>query len=162
MRWLARKTVDSALIALSGFLSAAPNLPGKTRLGRTLLRPFLSRAPAVVRDRAGCTYVLPSYAEPIAQQIFTFGAYEPETRNVILEFLPDEGCFIDVGANIGALAIPIAAARPRVSIICVEADPDIFQFLDDNVKRNDCTQNSNCLLCGWRTGWSAHSILPCS
>jgi hypothetical protein len=49
--------------------------------------------------------------------LFTFGAYEPETQDVILEFLPEGGTFIDVGANIGALAIPIARLRRRAHII---------------------------------------------
>jgi FkbM family methyltransferase len=82
---------------------------------------------------------LPSYAEPIAQHIFTFGAYESETRDYILRFLPQEGVFVDVGANIGALAIPIANARPRASILCIEADPNIYSLLQRNVARNGCT-----------------------
>jgi FkbM family methyltransferase len=46
--------------------------------------------------------------------------------------------FIDVGANIGAVAIPIAKARPNVSIVCIEADPKIQRLLQDNVNRNGC------------------------
>src|SRR5262249_48830708 len=83
-------------------------------------------------------YVMPSYAEPMAQHIFTFGAYEADTQAIILRFLPESGALIDIGANIGALAIPIAKARPHASIVCVEADPIIQQFLMENVKRNDC------------------------
>jgi hypothetical protein len=86
-----RKLSDSIFVALSWLVRAIPDhMLGKTRLGRMLLRPFLSKTPAVIRDRAGCTFVLPSYAEPIAQQIFTFGTYEPDTRDVILRFLPEE------------------------------------------------------------------------
>jgi FkbM family methyltransferase len=130
---------EATIAALSGFLSALPDrMPGKTRLGRMLLRPFRSRSPAVLIDRGGRTYIMPSYAEPIAQHIFTFGAYEADTQAIILRFLPKSGAFIDVGANIGALAVPIAKARPHASIVCVEADPDIQQFLLENVNRNDC------------------------
>jgi FkbM family methyltransferase len=126
---------------LSRMLGLVPDrLPGKARLGRLMLRPFLSRTPAVLKDRAGYTYVMPSYAEPIAQSIFTFGAYERDTRNLILKFLTEKGIFIDVGANIGAVAVPIAKARPQVSIICIEADPGIHRFLRDNVNRNGCRQ----------------------
>jgi hypothetical protein len=116
--------IDAAITALSGALRLVPDrLPGKTRLGRMLLGPFQSRKPAVLKDRAGCIYVLPSYAEPMAQHIFTFGTYERETQKTIVNFLPERGTFIDVGANIGAVAIPIAKARPDVSIVCIEADP---------------------------------------
>jgi FkbM family methyltransferase len=74
----------------------------------------------------------------MAQDIFTFGAYERDTQDAILEFLSETGTFIDVGANIGTLAIPIAKERPQVSIVCVEADPNIHRLLEDNLKRNGC------------------------
>src|SRR5262249_20970983 len=66
--------------------------------------------------------------------------YEPETRDVILEFLPKEGTLIDVGANIGALAIPIARLRPHANIVCIEADPEIHRLLRINLERNCCTR----------------------
>lgn len=103
-----------------------------------LLHPFRFHTPAVLKDRAGCTYVLPSYAEPIAQHLFTFGAYERDTQNTILQFLSERGAFIDVGANVGALALPIAKSRPHVSIVCIEADPRIYRVLQENIARNGC------------------------
>lgn len=125
---------------LSKLLWLIPNgLPGKTRLGQALLRPFLSKEPATLNDSFGCSFVLPSFAEPIALEIFTFGAYEAGTRRLILDYLRDGGVFLDVGANIGALTIPITKERPNSSIICVEADPAIFQILTDNLKRNGCS-----------------------
>jgi FkbM family methyltransferase len=131
--------VEATINTLSGLLRLIPDvLPGKTRLGSMLLRPFQSQAPAVLKDRAGCTYVMPSYAEPTALHIFTFGAYECDTQEVILKFLPETGTFIDVGANIGTLAIPIAKARPQVSVICIEADLNIHRFLQENLNRNGC------------------------
>ena len=130
---------ETVTSVLSCALRLIPDrLPGKVRLGRMLLRPFVSQVPAVLKDRAGCTYILPSYAEPMAQDIFTFGAYERDTHDVILKFLSEKGTFIDVGANIGALTIPIAKARPQVSIICIEADPYINRLLRDNLNRNGC------------------------
>jgi hypothetical protein len=139
MCWNTSKITEAAITTLSWMLWLVPDrLPGKTRLGRMLLCPFLSQTPAVLKDRDGWTYVLPSYAEPMAQDIFTFGAYERDTRDVILEFLSEKGTFIDVGANIGTLAIPIAKTRPQVSVICIEADPYINRLLRDNLNRNGC------------------------
>ena len=66
-----------------------------------LLRPFMSRNPATLKDRAGCTYVLPSYAEPIAQDIFTFGTYESGTQKILLEFLSESGILLDIGLTLG-------------------------------------------------------------
>jgi FkbM family methyltransferase len=133
------RTVGAAITTLSSLLRLIPDrLPGKTRLGRMLLRPFRSQTPAVLKDRAGCTYRMPSYADPTALHMFTFGAYERETQEVILKFLPESGTFIDVGANVGTLAIPIAKERPRASVICIEADSNIHRFLLENLNRNGC------------------------
>jgi len=131
--------VKAAITTLSGLLRLIPDrLPGKIRLGSMLLRPFRSQATAVLKDRAGRTFVMPSYAEPTAQNLFTFGAHERDTQEVILKFLPETGTFIDIGANIGTLAIPIANARPQVSVICIEADSNIHRFLQENLNRNGC------------------------
>ena len=108
--------IETVIGTLSTAMRLIPDrLPAKARVGRMLLHPFLSQKPAFLRDRAGCSYVLPSNAEPIAEYIFTFGAHERNTQNVILEFLSEKGTFIDVGANIGAIAIPIAKLRPQAS-----------------------------------------------
>jgi FkbM family methyltransferase len=130
---------EAAITVLSSVLKLIPDrLPGKTRLGRMLLRPFRSQAPAVLKDGAGYTYRMPSYAEPTALHIFTFGAYERETQEAILKFLPETGTFIDVGANVGTLAIPIGKKRPQASVICIEADSNIHRFLLENLNRNGC------------------------
>ena len=133
--------IETVIGTLSTVMRLIPDrLPGKARVGRMLLHPFLSQKPGFLRDRAGCSYVLPSYAEPLAEYIFTFGVHERDTQNVILEFLSEKGTFIDVGANIGAIAIPIAKLRPQASIICIEADPDIYKLLQDNLTRNGCSR----------------------
>jgi FkbM family methyltransferase len=130
--------ISATIRTLSWLLWRVPDgLPGKTRLGHMLLRPFRSRRPATLNDSGGCSFVLPSFAEPIAQDIFTFGAYEAGTRRLILEHLPERGVFLDIGANIGAITIPITKARPLSTAVCVEADPNIYQLLKDNLERND-------------------------
>ena len=74
----------------------------------------------------------------MAQEIFIFGTYERGTRDFIINCLPERGTYVDVGANIGALAIPIAKARPEASIVCLEADPGIHSILKENLRRNKC------------------------
>src|SRR5207302_3238366 len=49
------------------------------------------------------------------------------------------GVFVDVGANVGALALPVAAQRPDAQIICIEADPRIVSLLQRNVTTNGRT-----------------------
>jgi FkbM family methyltransferase len=62
--------------------------------------------------------------------------YEPDTIKGILRFLPSAGTFIDVGANIGAIAIPIARVRRDATLLCIEADPEIHEILKVNISNN--------------------------
>jgi hypothetical protein len=49
-------------------------LPGKTRVARILLRPFIDdNRPALLPDRFGNTLSLPSRREPMALSLFAFG-----------------------------------------------------------------------------------------
>jgi FkbM family methyltransferase len=68
--------------------------------------------------------------------LFGFGVHEPDTLGAILHHLRHSGVFVDVGANVGALALPVAACRPDARIICVEADPQIVSLLKRNVAEN--------------------------
>lgn len=133
--------IEVAVRIFSILLRLIPDrMPGKGRIGRLLLSPFKSSRSVVLQDRNGYIYRLPSYCEPIAAEIFAFGAYERDTQRFILKRLPEVGVFVDVGANIGALAIPIAKSRPLSSIICVEADPKLHQILIDNITHNNCSK----------------------
>jgi len=46
---------------------------------------------------------------------------------------------IDVGANIGAISLPIANNFPNIRVIAIEAIPSIFSILRENVNRNALT-----------------------
>ena len=45
-------------------------------------------------------------------------------------------CYIDVGANIGAIALPLAARRPQAKVIAVEAHRGLANVLAANVLNN--------------------------
>jgi len=132
--------VEPMIQAAASCVQRLPDaLPGKTRLGRYLLRLLAGRSPATLRDRLGCIYELPSYAEAIALELFTFGAYQRDTQKLILDHLSDSGTFIDVGANIGSISIPIARMRPDARIVSIEADPTVFDTLTRNIDINHAT-----------------------
>jgi FkbM family methyltransferase len=116
------------------------SLPGKTRVARILLRPFIDDTrPAVLPDRFGNTLSLPSLREPMALGLFAFGIYEPDTLQAILGALSPAGVYLDVGANIGVLALAVAARRPQARIVCVEADPAVAALLGRHVADNERT-----------------------
>jgi FkbM family methyltransferase len=111
-------------------------LPGKLRLARLAMWPYRARRPIRISDRFGNALWCPSVVEPIATSLFACGVYEPDTLAAILARLKPGGVYLDVGANIGALALPVAALRPDTQVVCVEADPDIAAMLRRNVLEN--------------------------
>jgi FkbM family methyltransferase len=90
-------------------------------------------------DRFGNTLRCPSLEEPITVAIFANGVYEPDTVAGILRRLPMNGVYLDVGANIGAIALPVARQRPDVRVICIEADPGLATVLRRNIADNALT-----------------------
>ena len=49
---------------------------------------------------------------------------------------------LDLGANIGLSVLAFKSQYPNSKIIAYEADPEIFRYLEDNVKRNSATDVS--------------------
>jgi FkbM family methyltransferase len=47
------------------------------------------------------------------------------------------GVMIDVGANIGASTLPLAAKHPQIRFHCYEPHPEIFDRLKNNIKLNN-------------------------
>jgi FkbM family methyltransferase len=111
-------------------------MPGKLRIARLALRPFRKLQWVRMPDRCGNTLCFPSIEEPIAQAIFANGVYEPYTVEAILGRIPRGGVYLDVGANIGVIALPVARQRPDVRVICIEADPGMATILRRNVADN--------------------------
>ncbi len=111
-------------------------MPGKLRLARSALLPFRKVQSVLIPDRYGNALYCPSVEEPIALVLFANGVYEPDTLAAILRRLPRDGIYLDVGANIGATALPVARQRSDVRVICIEADPGITTILRRNVAEN--------------------------
>jgi FkbM family methyltransferase len=112
-------------------------MPGKSRVAHLALHPLRDLAPIRIPDRFGNELWCPSLEEPIAEALFANGVYEPETLANILARLAPGGTYLDVGANIGAIALPVAAMRPDARVICLEADPVIVDILRRNVAENE-------------------------
>jgi len=110
--------------------------PGKTRIGGWLLRHLAPAGGGQIVGAYGLKYQVPSYHEPIALGLFQTGVYEPATIEAIVASLPTDGVFLDIGANIGAICLPVAAQRPDATIVAVEADAEICRVLRANVERN--------------------------
>ena len=116
-------------------VGSLPRFPGKLRVAKFLLGNL--EGPAQVRDRFGFTYEVPDLREPIAFHLLINRAYEPETQDLLLRFLPVGGVFIDVGANIGTFTIPAAKhVGSSGRVVAIEASREVFNVLQKNIDIN--------------------------
>lgn len=61
-------------------------------------------------------------------------------------FERDGGLFVDIGANLGLVTLPVAQ-NPRVQCIAIEPEPRTFRFLIQNVARNCAHSNVQLVNC---------------
>lgn len=124
---------------LGKFSRQLPLFRGKYSLLRFLLqRGIKTQKDVLVSTKNGTRFLLPNINEAIGFSIFINGVYEEEHIRFIVNNLPMNGCFIDAGANIGAVCIPVAKQRPDVKVIAIEASAKVFSYLKQNVLINKC------------------------
>ena len=120
------------------FLTKIPNFKGKRRLAKFLLgRDFSIKKDIVVAGKYNLKYLIPNLIENIGFDILVNGVYEMETLEFIIDRLPANGIFLDVGANIGAIVLPVCRLRSDISAIAVEASANVFLYLKRNVEINE-------------------------
>lgn len=123
--------------ATTALMRALPRrTPFKTRLTSMLLTTLSDGRSAIIHGNGGLKYWVPSLREPITVGIVAFGAYELETIDFVIRELPDDGLFVDVGANIGAITLPVAKAKPGARVLAIEASKSVFAALKRNIQEN--------------------------
>lgn len=121
-------------------LRMMPSFKGKQRLARFILANKITSGKDVdVLGMFGCHYRLPNVLENIGFEILINGIYEPATVKFICDRLKLNGVFLDVGANIGAIGIPVCKQRQDIIAIGLEAAPWIFEYLKFNIESNKIT-----------------------
>lgn len=115
-----------------------PLFRGKLRLSRFFYKQGLKN-PSVFRIRYGLTLKVPSLVDSIGYELFINGVYEEKTIRYLVKTIPKGGVLVDVGANVGAIAIVTARLRPDVKVYAFEASPFIFSFLKENIEKNHLT-----------------------
>ena len=129
---------------ITDLIRTIPNFKGKQRLIRYFLRDHISqRKDITVKGKYNLKYRLPNIIDSIGFGIYINGIYEPVISNLIINHLPANGVYMDIGANIGSIAMPVCKQRPDITAICIEASPKIFGSLKTNFNLNSL---SNCIL----------------
>jgi FkbM family methyltransferase len=122
---------------MDALLRRLPVFRGKQRLARLLYgNSIASKKDFWVKGKQNCEYLVPNLVENIGFEIFINGIFEPETSDFFASVLPVNGVFLDLGANIGTITVPLLKKRQDIKIVCVEAAPWIFNYLEKNLARN--------------------------
>ena len=125
-------------------LLKAPKFPGRDYLIEKLPKCFLrpAKGQVVLKTRFGFKIKLdPSFDKNIENVIYERGVYEQGTTEYIRQTLKTGDCFVDVGANIGYLAL-VAAAKTGKSgkVFAFEPVKSTFDILHQNKVLNEFEQ----------------------
>lgn len=117
---------------------------GKQRLSRLLLNSAIrNHKDFIVEGKYGCKYKIPNLKEVIGFELYINGIFEEEYVKLIQLRLPTNGVFIDLGANIGSIMVPVCKSRPDVKAFAVEASSAMVDYLETNLYINGI---SNCAI----------------
>ncbi|MBM4259587.1 MAG: FkbM family methyltransferase [Deltaproteobacteria bacterium] len=70
-------------------------------------------------------------------QIAFAGTYEPKLIRLINRFELKPGVIVNIGANIGLLAVHLARTFPDRRVLAVEPNPEVLPLLYENLQRNN-------------------------
>ena len=111
-----------------------PNFKGKISLFKLF---NLAPSGSVLLNLEKTKMLVPNTIEPIGYSLLIDGIYEKETIQYIVNYVPKNGVFVDVGANIGAISIFVAKMRPDINVISFEPSSFNFSFLSANKQLNN-------------------------
>ncbi len=121
---------------IGNLLRKLPAFKGKLRIARALIN----------RDKKDISintqlakYILPNLRDSQYFELFTNGVYESELVAFIVKTVPPNGVYLDIGGNIGSVAISVALKRPDIQVVTIEALPENFDYLTKNIALNKLT-----------------------
>lgn len=119
-------------------LSLLPFQRGKLRLAYLLYKHLQTSNTPVLTQVQSMNFSL-DLNDRIQALFYLTGFYESETISTCLDILPKDSpsTYLDVGANVGMIALQLKAKRPLLLGHLFEADPRVFQFLKKNIELND-------------------------
>jgi FkbM family methyltransferase len=114
-------------------LSTATRVAFARMISTTLVRLGV-RARRKIR-RTGLIFEV-DIREGIDLSLFLFGSFERDILATIKRLMPRDGIFVDVGANIGAITLPVAEYLERGHVYAVEPTDFAFTKLQRNLALN--------------------------
>ncbi|WP_162140549.1 FkbM family methyltransferase [Sphingomonas sp. PR090111-T3T-6A] len=87
----------------------------------------------------GLDFLFPMADEVVGASLRRAGEFARPELDVIDKLMAKGGAFLDVGANIGTMAVPIAARHPAARVVAIEANRHLAMILSTNALANRLT-----------------------
>jgi FkbM family methyltransferase len=132
------------------------------RRGGGIVRRFIGgigpSAPLVrCKSKHGLTFSLDP-ASVMDVEMMRGGYYEPEVLGALLDHLPEDGVFWDVGANIGVHSITVRSMRPGARVISFEPVPLVASRFIQNAELNGVVPELMPVALGPHAGYAPMSV----
>jgi len=110
---------------------------GRGFVFRQILRRILPPPPESFElRRPGGSLVTLEYQEILGLLAFVNGGFEDAECRLLVALANPQSMAIDVGANVGIHAVPLAASAPSVTVLAIEPVPSNVRRLYSNVRAN--------------------------
>ncbi|GIW05600.1 MAG: hypothetical protein KatS3mg060_0405 [Dehalococcoidia bacterium] len=99
--------------------------------------------------RSDGLWILYTKGDSLVEQLSAGGRHEPETVRTMVSALPPGGVAVDVGSNIGLIAMAVARSCPSSVVHCFEPSPQPYEYCVRSVQRNGLSDRvvvNNCAL----------------
>ncbi len=119
------------------FFQLLPAFKGKLRLARIFNnKKIKNHQEYFFGVKNGLNFFVPNLIENVYFELYAYGYYEKETVDFFVKTIPQNGVFVDVGANIGSISVFVARLRPDVKVYSFEAAPAVYKYLAKNIEIN--------------------------
>ena len=117
-----------------------PFFKGKSKLGRILFKNNINKNDSLqFTAHHNIQYKIPNTIESLGVELLITGIYEHKIVRFLNANIKAGDTYFDIGANIGALGLPIVKNNPAVKYIAFEASPIVFDYLKENFRINGIT-----------------------
>jgi FkbM family methyltransferase len=114
-----------------------PPFKGKKKIARYFFsKSFLQTKDNMLLGKYDVIYKVPNYIDSIGFELLVDGIYERNTIDFLVNKVPTEAVFLDIGANIGSICLPLAKKRKDITVYSFEASKSIFENLKQNIDLN--------------------------
>ena len=115
-----------------------PFFKGKSKLGRILFKDNINKNESLeFTAHHNIKYKIPNTFESLGVELLITGIYENKIVRFLNSNIKAGDTYFDIGANIGALGLPIVKNKPSIKYIGFEASPIVFDFLRENFSINE-------------------------